>query len=443
MTNDLPLTPEEILEINTHGPFNHSVWRGRGVVVSHEEGLSGRVEFLSRSIATALRQRFSEQDMSALSILDIGCYDGWMLHSLRELGFGRYVGVDPRLTNIERGRVVRRLLNISENAEFHQGSLEQLPDVVNDTRFDVVLCLGVLHHLSSVAAGLKALTSLKANVLFIESAVLPSDLKTPEIQEALELKDIVYRESHDGDELFGISGQKWETAYYPGSAITDSVVEIPTLPSLTMHLRSLGYGGHKVLADWKGYARHLPKLSRPVQAVCLEVECSESWFQDIDSLTLSVEFDLLRCVLPSEIMNKLADASDEQLDEFLLRLPLLEMDDVSAGERELLLGLRHNTMEKVQFEQAKLLLADGNTTEGIERLELLVTTVNVDWRVCYRSFFLLWHANCMEGRAEQADQYKQRCLNCHPEFPTALFSEELAWVHMGDNVFDKALSHSF
>jgi hypothetical protein len=31
------LTVQEVEDLNAYGPYNHAVWQGRGVVISHEE----------------------------------------------------------------------------------------------------------------------------------------------------------------------------------------------------------------------------------------------------------------------------------------------------------------------------------------------------------------------------------------------------------------------
>lgn len=37
----MDLTPEEIEILNAYGPYNHAVWRGRGVAITQEESLTG------------------------------------------------------------------------------------------------------------------------------------------------------------------------------------------------------------------------------------------------------------------------------------------------------------------------------------------------------------------------------------------------------------------
>ena len=54
----MKITPEEIEEINAYGPFNHSVWRGRGISVTNEERLAGRAAFLGETIRKILLKTY-------------------------------------------------------------------------------------------------------------------------------------------------------------------------------------------------------------------------------------------------------------------------------------------------------------------------------------------------------------------------------------------------
>ena len=40
-----------------------------------------------------------------MSIIDVGCYDGWILHQLSNLPFNQMVGIEPREKNIIKGKI--------------------------------------------------------------------------------------------------------------------------------------------------------------------------------------------------------------------------------------------------------------------------------------------------------------------------------------------------
>ena len=140
------LTPEQIESINSYGPYNHSVWSVGNINISNEERLSGRGEFLVESIKDCILRHFTLEEIKTFSILDVGCYDGWILHQLSDLPFKRMVGIEPRERNIEKGRKVREILGIDSRLEFRVGDVEN----IGSEEFDIVICTGVLHHVESI-----------------------------------------------------------------------------------------------------------------------------------------------------------------------------------------------------------------------------------------------------------------------------------------------------
>src|SRR5262245_31809285 len=184
----MSFTPEEIEELNAFGPYNHAVWRGRGVTISHEESLAGRMEFLSGLVRRVLIESFSPAEMAQLTVVDVGCYDGWLLEQLSDLPFKRMVGIEPRGRNLDKGRKVREILGINSRVEYRMGSLESL----GRETFDVVISTGLLHHLESVGDALRMLRSICNRKLFLETMCLSSRHITADFIRELEPKDIVY-----------------------------------------------------------------------------------------------------------------------------------------------------------------------------------------------------------------------------------------------------------
>src|SRR5665648_319083 len=94
------LEPNSIELINAYGPYSHGSWDGRGVVVGDEEALTGRGEYLVQLIRDAILKKWSTEELKSMSLLDVGCYDGWITCRLASLlPFGRVVGVEPREKN--------------------------------------------------------------------------------------------------------------------------------------------------------------------------------------------------------------------------------------------------------------------------------------------------------------------------------------------------------
>ena len=182
------------IEINSCGPFVHSHYQVDGLTVSQEGPLAGRADFLVNSALNALSILQIKHDGQ---ILDIGSYDGWILNQLYSRGgFVNLTGVEPRSTNIDRGYYLRNLLNIEDPARHLCGTLDEVEILQLSNRFDFVTCFGVVHHLNDLLDFLSkiALTLSTNGYLLLECLTLSDDLVTPEIQSAIEPKDIIYED---------------------------------------------------------------------------------------------------------------------------------------------------------------------------------------------------------------------------------------------------------
>jgi hypothetical protein len=57
------------------------------VVVTQEEVLAGRADFLISKIREVVSKNFFVAQIRKMSIVDIGCYDGYILQQLTDLPF--------------------------------------------------------------------------------------------------------------------------------------------------------------------------------------------------------------------------------------------------------------------------------------------------------------------------------------------------------------------
>lgn len=125
----------------------------------------------------AILKRLPEQ----ANILDLGCGNGWLWHSLRDRGWaGKYLGIDssPELLDIAARQVVPQEVhnpsrpgNHGARAVFLQADLASptWPDVLSrglleagmPDQFDVILAFAVLHHLPGQALRLQALQNAR------------------------------------------------------------------------------------------------------------------------------------------------------------------------------------------------------------------------------------------------------------------------------------------
>jgi hypothetical protein len=92
--------------------------------------------------------QFREAFPDAETVLELGSLEGGHTLALSRLaGVKRVVAIEAREPNIERARLIQRLLSLN-NVEFVQGDLETY-ELRGLGRFDAVFCVGLLYHLTA------------------------------------------------------------------------------------------------------------------------------------------------------------------------------------------------------------------------------------------------------------------------------------------------------
>ena len=90
------ISSEQIEILNANGPYSMAIWRSGEVCVGNEEGLAGRSEYFIKLIRKSIFKNYNLDEIKNLSILDIGCNDGWVLHQLSDLPFKKWLGLNKR-----------------------------------------------------------------------------------------------------------------------------------------------------------------------------------------------------------------------------------------------------------------------------------------------------------------------------------------------------------
>lgn len=104
-----------------------------------------------KAIATAIA-RFLPGTSSRL--LDVGCANGGLLASLKELGYGSVIGLDPSPHSAEVAQAMHGVRVVT-------GSLGQLPRALrDDAAFDCVILIGVLEHIRDLGQALDTVGTL-------------------------------------------------------------------------------------------------------------------------------------------------------------------------------------------------------------------------------------------------------------------------------------------
>ncbi|HYR89069.1 MAG TPA: class I SAM-dependent methyltransferase [Terriglobia bacterium] len=409
-----------IESLNACGPFNHGHWNGRGIRVSHEDELAGRADFLVRRIRETVCKTYSAAELAKMTIADVGCYDGWILHHLSDLPFKKLVGIEPRSKNITKGRDIRKLLGIKTRVKFRQEGIESL----GKERFDVVICIGVLHHLECIATAMKQLDRITRQMLLLGSICMPSRYLTEEMKQDIEPKDVIYRTKT----LCGFSGQKYESRYYDGSAAETGIVSIPSIETLKMHCDLLGYEV-KVVASPAELSRARQGNTRPFQEVLLcnvrnvvqPAAAKESLAEYerglLDPLDRSSVEPLYRHFVLAE---KDIDWTSETvlIRDYITSGTTANLPNYQTpNKREIIKNLRWNPVDKIGLEYGKILFSENRYPEAIVVLQTITQKVNADWRAVYRSFYLLSEIYLRLGNKRERLRYRALCAKCHPLFP--------------------------
>lgn len=430
------LSSEEIELINAYGPYDHAVWTSQGLTVSSEGRLSGRVELLAKKIRECILKHFTMDEIKKLSILDVGCYDGWILQKLSDLPFSKIVGIEPRESNIIKGKMIRKLLNIESKIKFEIGDIESL----GSQTFDIVICTGLLHHVESIPLAIHKLSSVCNKMLFVETICLSSKHMTKSFKKEIEMKDIVYFYK---TKRCGLTGQKFESSYYDGSTNKLKVVSIPSVESLLMYLDIEGFNNIQIVIDPKSYNSILKKGGRLANAIAIcalvnpdkdkLISDESSWIQDYELGLMKTVLDR-RYIEPLYKLFHLQKISLQSLFFFLNTLLYIRSPNWLSGlfryftkiwfndkyALEIIKNLRFSPEDKLCLEYGKILYNEQDYKGAISVLKDVTQKVNADWRSVYRSFYLLSQIYKEMGLIDESERYKNLCLIGNPKFPIRL-----------------------
>ncbi|MBI3632699.1 MAG: DUF1698 domain-containing protein [Candidatus Vogelbacteria bacterium] len=428
------ISNEDIELLNAHGPYSMAVWSSGDVSVGNEEGLRGRSAYFTRLIREAILENFTLEELKTFSILDVGCNDGWVLHGLSDLPFAKMVGIEPREKNIQKGKVVRKILKLENRVDYRCGNIESL----GKETFDIVICAGVLYHVESIPLALRQLRNSCRRFLFIESRCISSSFVSPKLKEQIEMRDLVYQFKQP---IYGITAQKFESAYHDGSAREGTIVNIPTTESLLMHLEILGFDTIKVVADTETYRNSVWRNRRPLDGVCMTAKINPtSTVQSFDEAEWikKYESDLRNEILKREIVHPIYKyfidkdfsyptsfkslmillylVSPAWLSKVLMKLlPFY----AKGAELEIIKNLRYSPADKIALELGKVLQAEGKPNDALVVLKQISSKLNADWRSAYRSFFLMSNIFRALGKNEEAERYQTLGLTCNPKYPVS------------------------
>jgi ubiquinone/menaquinone biosynthesis C-methylase UbiE len=430
------LSNDQIESLNAHGPYSMAVWRSGDIEIGNEEGLLGRSSYFLKLIREEILKNYSLEELKNFSILDIGCNDGWVLHELSDLPFKKMVGLEPREKNIAKGKMVREILKLQNRVDYRIGDVESL----DDEKFDIVICAGVLYHVESIPLALRNIRNICNKFLFIESRCLSEGHITSELMDEIEMRDLVYQFK---EKICGITAQKFESGYHDGSAKEATIVNIPSVESLVMNLELLSFQEINVVASTREYRAAVWQDKRPLSGVCITAlipdkleEQSQTtdeesvWIQEYEN-GLAAEIlprDFLEPIYRAIVLKNSNAAIDPRNQEIvnlvnskkLSNKNLEELLPSSAQGKyflEIVRNLSYSPSDKISLEFGKLLSSEGKYQEALDVLRGITSKLNADWRSTYRSFFETAKIYQILNDSANAEKYYKLCLICNPKFP--------------------------
>jgi SAM-dependent methyltransferase len=425
----------EIELLNALGPYNHGVWSNGDVAIGNEEALSGRASFIVETIEKQMRAHFTLTEISQMTMVDIGGYDGWISHELSlRLPFAKITSIEPRQKNINKGREVRKFLGIESKVEFVQGDLDSLFET--GRQWDFVVCSGLIHHLTNIESSLHKLARMTLKAIFIEGqCYAPTSFRGRILKDffygnsikVIEPKDLIYKFS---EIEIGFTGHKFETNYFDGSATNFGVVSLPSPNLITMILKSKGIGS-SVIIHPELYKTKILSKQRNMQLTCVFGTPSMNYLLPdlINSFIEEYELGLLSTILPNRMLKKrpysfhlfkaLAANSPK------LRKRIINKYKLNSVQKEILLSFSHSFEDKVTFEIGKINIASKDYLNAISTLTTLVNKLNTDWRTTYKSFALLHLLYKELGDLILADKYQKLTLLANPSFPISILNLNL------------------
>ncbi len=164
-----PWTRDELTaEVARLGPWFHAIDLGHGVRTKHDSQFGEPVDHPMNAWQGI--RRCMPDDLSGMSVLDVGCNGGFYAVEAKRRNAARVLGVDAARHHVQQAQFVRSALGL--DIEFRRRSVYGL-DPNDIGRFDIVLALGLIYHCKHPMLALERLFDVTKTTLILESAILP------------------------------------------------------------------------------------------------------------------------------------------------------------------------------------------------------------------------------------------------------------------------------
>ena len=395
------------------------VWKKDGLTpIGNEEALTGRSLLMAKNLRKFIVESFSSEEIKNLSVIDVGAHDGWLLNQISELGFQKMFALEPRIENIARGKLIREHFDINDKVEFLHGDLES----VKDQKFDIVICTGVLYHVTSIPDFLQQLSSITLRAIYLESRVI-------KLKVSRKIKNQITLDNTSSNFLNDVHlhAIKGETNYGGGSTYYNTIVSIPTVDSVRYILKYNGFKNIETKVSPKEFKQNIRKRNYPANFAIISGLKSEAQKFSQAKAIISYEKIYLDYSLPDTLV-KFLDKTflQKHLGTRVLYISLNSKNwkiitkilktffGLNSMQTKILFDLHYDIGSKLEFEKGKnLLRIDPLSSKTF--FETLLERPNLDWRVTYRSLYFLLILTRMSGDSES--KIIEDIVQCNPNFP--------------------------
>ena len=154
-------------EVERLGPWFHNLHLPDGTQTAPRHPLGDFPRFKWEEVAPHL-----PEDLSGWTALDVGCNAGYYTFELARRG-ARVTGIDLDPRYLEQARWAARQYGVEERVELRQAQVYDLAR--EETRYDLVLFLGVLYHLRYPMLGLDVVCRRTGRLLVFQTLTAPGD----------------------------------------------------------------------------------------------------------------------------------------------------------------------------------------------------------------------------------------------------------------------------
>ncbi|HEY7306369.1 MAG TPA: TIGR04290 family methyltransferase [Bryobacteraceae bacterium] len=173
-------TPEQIEKrINELGPWFHNISL-MGVRTAPDHFLGDYPSTKWRGFRDAI-----PQDLTGMTVLDVGCNGGFYSIEMKRRGAKRVLGIDHDQQYLDQARFATEVLGL--DISFEQMSVYDVPKLKE--HFDLVLFMGVFYHLRYPLLALDLLREHVTKDWFIFQSMLRGSRTLPQLQEDYRFSD--------------------------------------------------------------------------------------------------------------------------------------------------------------------------------------------------------------------------------------------------------------